>query len=162
MQFECVSSGFCRPSFHCQDFVLDLKKYDSDLGMKTTESVLKQLSLDLSRCNVTMYGTRILSPHTLLRCTSYPRMCTQAVMAPVVEWLTGMGWIAHEVPRSPLKVELSGNKIVIQKTLGIWGSEEDAPEGVHVTITVDTQIASVIVSSSFVFPFMTRSMSVSS
>ena len=72
--------------------------YDSDLGMKTSILVKKQLCIDIPRCYT--YIDDILT-HDALKVfllSPYPRMNTQAVFAPIVEWFVFHNILLHEHP----------------------------------------------------------------
>ena len=104
---------------------LPLSAYDADLGLRTRAAVRRQLELDLPRSEVRVRGARVTDAEAVLRATRAPRLCTQAVLAPVVEWFLAEGKILHEVMGGvrPMCVDLLEDEVVVRKTLGVgtWG-----------------------------------------
>ena len=121
------------------DVVVPCNAYD--LGMPTLQNVSHQLSLDLPRSRV----MRKSSPHHLpplpfpspplhssdsapkallnyvLKHTVNPRMCTQAALAPPLEWIMLHGYLAHELPSPhPTSIQLGlDGTIEVTKRLGL-------------------------------------------
>ena len=116
------------------EIILPLAQLSQDLGMQSARALEKQLNLDLPRSCVFIHGRRATTPKQVTRATRLGRFCTQAVLAPPVEWLLlRMGLIAHEIPSTleeealPMVATVShGGKCVhVTKRLGVreWMSE---------------------------------------
>jgi hypothetical protein len=128
--------------------VCPLATYDADLGMRTRQDVYRQLTADVPRCEVWVEGVRATSVDDVWRRVAYPRMCTQAVLAPPVEWLMRHGWVAYEVG-APMVVECRGKSVEVRKRLGLmrWnggsvsgsvsGGGGKCASGVDVRVTAD-------------------------
>lgn len=103
------------------EVVFTLHSYECDLGMRTRNAVRRQLALDLPRSCVSINGVRVTSADEVYRRVSYPRLCTQAVFAPPIEWLLRMGLVAHELQgnASPMTVDIDHDTIRISKRLGV-------------------------------------------
>lgn len=95
-----------------------LYDFDKDLGMPTLPSVHRQLRVDLPRSLTHVEGVRTVDPERVIRATFYPRLCTQASLAPVVEWIFQAGRIAHEVAQ-PQVVDVRSDTIHVRKRLGL-------------------------------------------
>lgn len=81
--------------------------YERDLGMHTRGAVRRQLAVDLPRSHVTSSSSsRCLTPDEVCAATQHVRLCTQAVMAPVVEWCMRSGYVAMECG-GPLQVSVA-------------------------------------------------------
>lgn len=79
------------------ELVLPISKIANDLGMDTSRALQKQLAVDLPRSFVVVHGVRATTPSEVMRATRLGRFCTQAVLAPPIEWLLfRMMLIAHE------------------------------------------------------------------
>lgn len=135
------------------DVVMSLGDYERDLGMPSAAQVRRQLEVDLPRCDVRVDGVRARCADAVLRATAHPRLCTQAVVAPVVEWLLHAGWIAHEpggAASAPLAVEVttSGAATRASKRLGLrtWAgaSGGEATVLVHGDARRHTLVATVV------------------
>lgn len=114
------------------EVVLPLFELTRDLGMSSSRALEKQLGIDLPRSCVFVYGRRVITPREVIRATRLGRFCTQAVLAPPVEWLLlHMGLIAHEVSDDdeplPMVATISqgGRCVHVAKRLGLreWMSE---------------------------------------
>lgn len=139
------------------DVVVSCNAYD--LGMPTRQEVYRQLTVDLPRSRVVALPPFSLSPHPssssssahnhhttmdvsslvdyVLRRTVHPRMCTQAVLAPPLEWIMPHGYMAHEISQNtshetsqntfhPTTIQLgSDGTIEVTKRLGLrpWSSD---------------------------------------
>ena len=103
------------------ELVMPLQKYDGDLGMRTRAAVRRQLEADVPRSLVLIDGSQAKGAADVVRAASHPRMCTQAVLAPPVEWLMRAGLVAHELHGGvfPMVVEVGGGLIRVFKRLGI-------------------------------------------
>lgn len=109
------------------------------LGMRTRRDVLRQLRVDLPRSCVCRDGRRLLDPHEVVRCTPHARLCTQAVMAPPVEWMIAADLIAHELPsHPPLEAHvLPDGAVRVRKLLGVRSPEGVMHENAEITVDVD-------------------------
>lgn len=124
--------------------------YDSDLGMRTRKDVYRQLEADVPRCEVWVDGVRAHTAAEVWRRTLYPRLCTQAVLAPPVEWLLRTGWVAHEIG-SPMVVECVGKTVEVRKRLGLWRHDvegeacllQESSACVDVRVAADTRMVVV-------------------
>jgi hypothetical protein len=97
--------------------------------MPTPAAVERQLRVDLPRCVATVGGARTVHPARVLAATFYPRLCTQAGLAPVVEWLLHADVVAHELGGAPLVVAVdAAGDVDLAKRLGLraW---DGAPRG---------------------------------
>jgi hypothetical protein len=101
--------------------------------MPTLDAITRQLRVDLPRSLVRVDGTRTVDPDRILRSTFYPRLCTQASMAPVVEWFLGMDRVAHEVAQ-PLVIDVTPHTLHVRKRLGLrtW----EGTDACTVTVTL--------------------------
>ena len=117
--------------------VMPLAQYH--LGMLTRHDVLRQLRVDLPRSRVCRGERRLLDPAEVMRWTSHARLCTQAVMAPPVEWLIAANLIAYELPsHPPLEADiLSNGAVSVRKMLGVRTSEGSPRDNVEITVEVD-------------------------
>lgn len=103
--------------FTTSDILLNAKAYDDDLGMKRYGEVFRQLQRDVPRCDVRIDGRPSADANTVYRKSPYPRMCTQAVFAPVLEWLMRNDVMASELPvRRTLQVEIDTNELTMSIT----------------------------------------------
>lgn len=116
------------------DVVVPLTAYDGDLGMRTRAALRRQLKADLPRSVVSVAGRRVLDPSRLR--VSHPRMCTQAVLAPPLEWLLRSGIVAHELPggKWPMVVDADDEAIRVSKRLAIRPWDAEAPTGPRGTL----------------------------
>ena len=111
------------------EVVLPLAPLARDLGMDTSRALQKQLDVDLPRSYVLVDGRRAIAPSEVMRATHLGRFCTQAVLAPPVEWLLlRMGLIAHEPPSSLPMIAVvaeAGRRVHVSKRLALreWMSE---------------------------------------
>lgn len=80
------------------EIVMKAKLYDDDLGMKRHGELYRQLRRDIPRCKVLIDGYGEANVATVHRKAPFPRMCTQAVYAPVLEWLLSNKITAFEHP----------------------------------------------------------------
>ena len=101
--------------------------------------VLRQLRVDLPRSRVRRGERRLLDPQEVMRCTPHARLCTQAVMAPPVEWLIAADLIAYELPsHPPLEVDvLSDGAVRVRKLLGVRNLEGALRENAEIRVDVD-------------------------
>lgn len=132
------------------EVVCRLSKYDSDLGMRTRASVRRQLAADVPRSVVLVDGRRARTAAEVLRRATHPRLCTQAVLAPPVEWLlTQTGMVAREVG-CPMVVEVTARGDVrVRKKLGVrpWHhkDEDDDEETLDVHLASDARHDALVV-----------------
>ena len=138
------------PDLHHEcEVVLPLAAYDANLGMRTRGELRRQLRLDLPRSVVLLDGVRTRDASRVMSRVSHPRLCTQAVLAPPVEWLARQGRIVHEEPRSswPVVVEVTGaGRVVdVRKRLALW-SEDDASHVLHLGLHADANSDVAVVS----------------
>lgn len=110
--------SICPPHHGNCDIVIPASAFDADLGMTTHAAVCRQLMVDVPRSRVVVEGHETQSWRDVYRAAWYPRMCTQAVLAPVVEWLHRHGVLVNET-RHPLIVIVRGGDVVVHKRLGI-------------------------------------------
>ena len=106
---------------HTQPYevILSLYEYKKDVGLSSNAAIYRQLSIDLPRSLVfTKNGLRATDPRDIFASTKHPSLCTQAVLAPPVEWFLFSGIILHEKYKSPMIVDVSSdNSIRIAKRL---------------------------------------------
>ena len=114
-----------------------MQAYDRDLGMRTRASIKKQLDLDLPRSDVLHTGTSVRDACDVLRLTSYPRLCTQAVLAPPLEWLLEADLVAHELPhKEPMRVRIDpSGGVSVLKRLGVKDSCDQSLGSVLLQVT---------------------------
>ena len=130
------------------EVVLPLREYDSDLGMRTRRAVRRQLDVDLPRSVVMVRGRRASTSSDVVSSASHPRLCTQAVLAPPVEWMIRAGAVAHEPEegRWPMVVEADGAITRVRKRLGIRCRESGERMGeVDVHVHADALHGAVVV-----------------
>jgi hypothetical protein len=130
------------------EVVLPLREYDSDLGMRTRRAVRRQLDVDLPRSVVMVRGRRASTSSDVVSSASHPRLCTQAVLAPPVEWMIRAGAVAHEPEegRWPMVVEADGAITRVRKRLGIRCYESGERIGeVDVHVHADALHGAVVV-----------------
>lgn len=132
------------------DVVVSLSRYDGDLGMRTRSSVLKQLAVDLPRSRVTVDGMRVTDAARVVAATGFPRLCTQAVLAPIVEWYLYHDVVAHELPGgcAPLCIDVThrGKIIAVHKPLALRTWSGFRLGCVEVTVVADSSRDSLVVS----------------
>lgn len=113
---------------------LSLSLYDADLGMPTYDSIRRQLWTDLPRCLAFLENVRTVYPDTVFRHTFFPRLCTQAVLAPIVEWLLACDVVLYESGRSLYATIVSGDVHVTKQLLmRTWEGVFLGKVEVHVT-----------------------------
>ena len=109
--------------------VVPLRAYDADLGMRTRAAVRRQLTVDLPRSVVLVNGRRAVAADDVTAAVSHPRLCTQAVLAPPVEWLLRAGWVAHELPAAePMVVDAGARTVRVCKRLGLRDAHDVATD----------------------------------
>ena len=133
------------------DVVLPLAAYDADLGMRTRSEVHRQLERDLPRSRVVGDDGTLIQTATAVRArTTHARFCTQAVMAPVVEWFLRSGLMTLEGGR-PLEVEVDRRgHIVARKRLRVVrhvGCMSPIGRTTHVDVEVRTTREGVVLVS---------------
>lgn len=118
------------------EVVLPLVELTRDLGMQSSRALEKQLGIDLPRSCVFVHGRRATTPKEVIRATRLGRFCTQAVLAPPVEWLLlRMGLVAHEVSDDgeslPMVATVSqgGRCVHVAKRLGLREWMSETPRG---------------------------------
>ena len=101
------------------EVILPLYEYKRDIGLASKAEIYRQLSVDLPRSLVfAKDGLRAMEPRDIFASTKHPSLCTQAVLAPPVEWFLFSGIILHEKYKSPMFVDISSdNSIRIAKRL---------------------------------------------
>ena len=101
------------------EIILPLYEYKRDIGLSSKAAIHRQLSIDLPRSLVfAQDGLRTIDPGDIFASTKHPSFCTQAVLAPPVEWFLFSGIILHEKYKSPMFVDVSSdNSIRIAKRL---------------------------------------------
>ena len=135
-------------------FVLPLADFEAELGLDDYAGIARQLSVDVPRCRVVVHGLVTQSWQWVLLVSPSPRLCTQAVLSPVVGWFMRHGLVAHErrrCPRvlgnSPMKVSVSRDGVRVHKDLSLcdWDHRHVADLTVdvvssrtHVVIYVET------------------------
>lgn len=110
-----------------QLIVMSLSRYEADLGMRTRGALQRQLAVDVPRCHVVVGDARVCDGEDPVWTTRvrHPRLCTQAVLAPPVEWLMRAGAVAHECKhRMEVYVSADGADVEVFKTLGVWVDDE--------------------------------------
>jgi hypothetical protein len=108
------------------DVVVPLSQYD--VGMRTRGDLRRQLRVDLPRSVVSVRGARARRPEDVLRHAMHPRLCTQAVLAPPLEWLILQGMVAHEVEGGsfPMSVDVDEwGLVAVTKTLSVRPWDHD-------------------------------------
>ena len=126
----------------CQ-VLMSASYYNTDLGMRTSSSVERQLAVDVPRSVVLVDGHRVFTLPEVLGATRLPRFCTQAVLAPAIEWLMlSSQWFAHEIPgaRHPMVVDIRGKtSLMVTKRLGVreWSGESRGTAVLTVSVEND-------------------------
>ena len=129
------------------EIVLPLATYDADLGMRTRAAVRRQLDADVPRSVVLVDDVRVKSTDEVLKAASHPRLCTQAVLAPPVEWLLRSGMVVHELRGSfPMVVDVRRDVTHVSKLLGVCTWDFESRRGVlSCDIHADARCGMVIV-----------------
>ena len=123
------------------------RAYDADLGMSSEGEVQRQLDADVPRCDVWVDGAPTVSWEEVWASALYPRMCTQAVLAPVVEWFLRGGVILRE-SGAPMRVDVvSHDTVRVQKVLRVGGGGEG---GSAVVIRIDAFREAVVIACELV------------
>lgn len=123
-------------------FVRDTEEYEGDLGMADPRAIMRQLDLDVPRSRVFVGATRTIQGKGVLDAFRWPRMCTQAVLAPVVELLCGSGYLVGE-GGLPMVVRIeSPTALVVTKRLklmpgGVFQHPTTASTDVIVRVSVN-------------------------
>ena len=141
--------------FECE-LIIPLWKYDADLGMRTRAAVHRQLQVDVPRSIVMIDGDRTGDALDVYRTVSHPRLCTQAVLAPPLEWLIRSGVMIHELRGGifPMVVDVKGSLIRVCKRLGMQYKQcldDDEPTNttpVDICVCADVTHKSVVVTIS--------------
>lgn len=128
------------------DIILPVSSYDADLGMRTRAAIKKQLQLDVPRAQVTVDGISRPTWTDVYRAAPHPRLCTQAVLAPIVEWFHRNGLMLHET-RTPLRLKIHGGQITVHKRLKVCEASTLTSLG-EVSVTVHAGQSDVVVSVS--------------
>ena len=133
-----------------------LADFEAELGLDDYAGIARQLSVDVPRCRVVVHGLVTQSWQWVLLVSPSPRLCTQAVLSPVVGWFMRHGLVAHERRRCPRSWELpdegqrlarrsEGRRTVIDLSLCDWDHRHVADLTVdvvssrtHVVIYVET------------------------
>lgn len=87
------------------EIVLSACRYDLDLGMRDRGQITQQLRIDIPRCVVMMDKRHIRHSEPVYSKSPFPRMATQAVFAPVLEWFHDNRLLAQGA-RSPLHIDI--------------------------------------------------------
>lgn len=119
--------------------LLPLRTYEARLGMRHPAQLLRQLALDLPRSLVRVEGVRAWDAETVLARCAAPRMCTQAALAPVLEWYQERGILLFEpTPRRPVTVDVCGQTLMVRKRLHAMAADGDgAPMTIMVSLYGD-------------------------
>lgn len=91
------------------ELIVPRRCYERYIGMRGASEMKRQLDVDLPRSDVRgPNGARLVHAEDVARHTPYGRFCTQAVCAPILEWLMSAGLHAREIPTGyhPLKVHI--------------------------------------------------------
>ena len=131
--FVLVQGGWPEFRFGTSEAVFLLSSYDADLGMKRRAEVKRQLELDVPRTRVRINGVPTSCWKEVYRHTRFPRMCTQAVLAPVVEWFRNEGVFMFE-RRTPMYIDIDHGRITVRKLLGLKMLDGLPIGNAHVTI----------------------------
>lgn len=101
------------------DITASLAAYERDLGFASHMSVQKQLEIDVPRSVVVVDGRRVRCGDAVWRATAHPSLCTQAVVAPAIEWMMASGVHVHELRgHNPLIVDVRSGVTRVWKKLG--------------------------------------------
>ena len=122
------------------EIIVPVSSYE--LGLRTRAALRKQLDLDLPRSVVHVRGTRVYDARAVLGSTPYARMCTQAVLAPPVEWLMHAGYVAHENGSGPMHVEVNDvGDVRVRKSLGVrdWSPSSRSHGDLHLDVHVSSE-----------------------
>lgn len=136
------------------DHCTSVASYDGQLGMRTRRAVQRQLCADLPRSHVTIDGRRVVEAQDALARVRRPRLLTQAVLAPPVEWLLRAGFVAHELPASAplgsrrMRVDVrdGGRWVHVRKLFRVRRETGAACPHLLVLITADERRDTLVVS----------------
>lgn len=105
--------------------LIDCFEFERDLGMESYEHIYKQLSNDLKRSIAICNGKRVKDPRVIFDNTFFPRLCTQSVFAPPLEWLIMSGCHMFERhPPRPFVINIARNLSVWKQFRAIRDDEE--------------------------------------
>ena len=115
-----------------------------DVGLRTRASVRRQLAADVPRSVVRVRGERVASVDAVLRGAGVDlaRLCTQAVLAPPVEWLLAHDLVAHELrDGGPMEVDVDASTVRVAKRLGLreWDDLERSRGALRLTVLADAR-----------------------
>lgn len=135
------------------EFTLSLAAYERDLGYAGRRGVRRQLAVDVPRSVVLLDGARAASGEVVWRATAHPALCTQAVVAPAIEWLQRCGVHVHELRgHNPLIVDVRAGCTRVWKRLGYrrdaLAPPEETPAVVHFFALADHAANTIVVSLS--------------
>lgn len=139
------------------DIILSSNVYDVDLGMRRIDDIKRQLRVDVPRCNVSIDGVHTIDHNIVYRRAPYPRMSTQAVMAPVVEWFIQNDIVAREATHNrtmSVRIDTRFHTMDIKKHLQLFCWDGTYLCDVDVNIHANKTSNTVIVSSR---PYTTQS-----
>lgn len=119
------------PALDRTDLVLRARAYERALGMPTRRALARQLDVDLPRSTVCVDGVRTRDSGIVMAATRMPRLATQAVYAPVIEWLLRHKLVSHEPSaRRAMRVDIDtkDDRVTVTKRLRLlrWSGEHVA------------------------------------
>ena len=120
-----------RPGGGTWTVLLPYADYVSDLSFPDAASVRRQLALDVPRSCVLVDGVRARDAR---RVYAHRELCTQAVLAPALEWLRASGLMAVEA-RHAMSAHVRGPVVSVHKRLALCDGTTLAPMG-EVTVRV--------------------------
>ena len=122
------------------DIIMPSPNFDADLGMRSNYDVIRQLQLDVPRCSMRVNGQTNSDWRDVWRTAIYPRMCTQAVFAPVIEWFMHLNFLVHELSNKASAVfDVTYSHIQIRKVLGITDYSDNTEGLLEIRIVVDVK-----------------------
>ena len=126
-----------------------------DLGMRTRKEMRRQIEVDITRSFIFIKGNRTTSVEEVIRSAFNPRMCTQASLAPPLEWISRNGFFACEIG-SEMRAEIEPDGTVnVTKRLGVGKMDVDSVfitrcVHFHLEVTIQAGRHAVVVSFRFV------------
>lgn len=127
-------------------YVVAAREYDADLGMRSPAQVRRQLSVDLPRTTVLVDEKRTTCPNLVCKRAVFPRMCTQAVMAPVVEHFVLNGLVPHEDAERRemvVRVQSRPKTMTVTKHLNIHTWEGRLVARVRIAVSADRKCVTI-------------------
>ena len=100
------------------NIVMKTSSFLKTLGYMSTSKIQRQLMLDVPRSVVCIDNIRCFDVRRILKTAFLPQLCTQAVLAPILEWCMNRNVFLSD-SRVPLSVNMTKQEIFIQKFMEV-------------------------------------------